>query len=421
MFALGVSEVMTDFNTSNNYLSALVVSIYVLGFAFGPLFWAPLSEIYGRWICYSVSNILYIIFTIACAVSTNMSMLIVFRFLAGCFGSSALAIGGGTVTDMFPVQHRGVALSLYTLGPICGPAIGPVIGGFVSAAKGWRWIFWVLSILGGAVTFLQVFYMRETSATIILRRKAKRLRKTSGNSAIISKIDADKRASGSQILLQGLVRPLKLMLLSPISFLLSIATAFIYGLLYLLLTTLPMVFEEGYGFGVGITGVTYVGLGIGNLIGLFVFSLTSDRYIRARIAEGKMTPEDRLPYILVSCPLMAAGLFLYGWTAEARTLWIGPVIGLTLFGVGNTLFMNAVIGYLIDSFTQYAASALAANTVLRSVGGALLPLAGDSMYQSLRFGWGNSVLGFLALGFTPALIALYKYGESIRLKYPLKL
>lgn len=147
MFAPGVSQVTADFGTTNELLQSLVVSIYVLGLALGPLLLAPLSEVYGRWICYAGSNVLYTVFTVACAVSTNMSMLIVFRFLAGCAGSAPLAVGGGSIADLFPVSQRGKALSMYTLGPVCGPAIGPIAGGFLSEAKGWRWIFWVLAIV----------------------------------------------------------------------------------------------------------------------------------------------------------------------------------------------------------------------------------------------------------------------------------
>jgi multidrug resistance protein len=147
MFAPGVSQVATEFGTTNEMLQSLVVSIYVLGLALGPLVLAPLSEVYGRWICYAICNVLYTVFTVACAVSTNMPMLIVFRFLAGCMGSAPLAVGGGSIADMFPVSQRGKALSMYTLGPVSGAAIWPFAGGFLSEAKGWRWIFWVLAIV----------------------------------------------------------------------------------------------------------------------------------------------------------------------------------------------------------------------------------------------------------------------------------
>ena len=147
MFAPGVGQVMNEFDNSNELLAALVVSIYVLGLGAGPLVIAPLSEVYGRLICYTICSILFVVFTIACAVSTNLSMLIAFRLLAGCAGSSPLAIGGGTIADLFKAEERGVAIALYSLGPVLGPAIGPVAGGFLSQAKGWRWIFWLLAIV----------------------------------------------------------------------------------------------------------------------------------------------------------------------------------------------------------------------------------------------------------------------------------
>jgi MFS family permease len=125
--------------------------------------------------------------------------------------------------------------------------------------------------------------------------------------------------------------------------------------------------------------------------------------------------------LILSGPLIAAGLFWYGWSYQARTHWIVPIIGSALVGFGNMCFFMPVMGYLVDAFTIYAASALAANTVLRSIGGALLPLAGRSMYHSLGFGWGNSLLGFVTIGFCPLLIMLYKFGETIRLKYPIEL
>jgi multidrug resistance protein len=102
---------------------------------------------YGRLPLYHTTNVLYIIFTIACAVSTNLGMLIAFRFLAGMMGSTPLTIGGGTMADMFPVEQRGAAMAIWSLGPLLGPVIGPVAGGYLSAAKGWRWVFWVITIV----------------------------------------------------------------------------------------------------------------------------------------------------------------------------------------------------------------------------------------------------------------------------------
>jgi multidrug resistance protein len=124
--------------------------VYILGYAAGPLVIAPSSEMYGRLPVYHVSNILFIIFTIACAVSSSLNVLIGFRLLAGIAGSSVITIGGGTFGDMFSAQERGPAMAIWSMGPLMGPVIGPVAGGFLAEAEGWRWVFWVIAI---AVSF----------------------------------------------------------------------------------------------------------------------------------------------------------------------------------------------------------------------------------------------------------------------------
>ena len=147
MFAPGVPQVLVDFHGSEqSVLSTFVVSVYVLGYAIGPMVIAPLSELYGRYPLYQTTNILFVIFTIACAVASNLNMLIAFRFFEGCAGSAVLALGGGTIADLFVQSERGAAMAIWAMGPLMGPVIGPVAGGFLSQAKGWRWVFWVIAM-----------------------------------------------------------------------------------------------------------------------------------------------------------------------------------------------------------------------------------------------------------------------------------
>jgi multidrug resistance protein len=146
MVAPGIAPLMKEFNTSNDQIGTLAVTIYLLGFACGPLVIAPISELYGRLPAYHVCNLLWIVFTVACAVATNMPSFIIFRFLAGCAGSCPLTIGGGTVVDVIPQQSRGAAMSIFAIGPLLGPVLGPIAGSFLAQAEGWRWVFWVLTI-----------------------------------------------------------------------------------------------------------------------------------------------------------------------------------------------------------------------------------------------------------------------------------
>lgn len=150
MLAPAVPQVLKEFKSTNMELASFVVSVYVLGYAFGPILLAPLSELYGRVPVYHVCNVMFIVFTIACAVSSNLNMLIGWRFLQGTFGSCALTIGGGTISDMIIQEKRGGVMAIWALGPLMGPVIGPVAGGYLAQAKGWRWVFWVIAM---AVSF----------------------------------------------------------------------------------------------------------------------------------------------------------------------------------------------------------------------------------------------------------------------------
>ena len=125
MFAPGIPELLRDFQSTSMTLGAFVISVYVLGYAAGPMIIAPLSELYGRQPIYHVCNVCFVILTVACALATNINMLIGFRLLAGLAGSATLTLGGGTIADLFVTEERGKAMALWSMGPLLGPVIGP--------------------------------------------------------------------------------------------------------------------------------------------------------------------------------------------------------------------------------------------------------------------------------------------------------
>jgi multidrug resistance protein len=147
MFAPGIPLVMSEFHSSNDDLASFVVSVYLLGYAFGPLVIAPLSELYGRLPVYHVNTVLFILWNVGCAQSTNISMLIAFRFLTGLAGACPLTIGAGSIADCFRQEERGRVMAMYTLPVLLGPSIGPVVGGYLSDYLGWRWNFYFIIIV----------------------------------------------------------------------------------------------------------------------------------------------------------------------------------------------------------------------------------------------------------------------------------
>lgn len=258
-------------------------------------------------------------------------------------------------------------------------------------------------------------FARETYAPILLERKAAKLRKETGNTALRSKLDLG--ITTSEMWKRSLMRPTKLMFLSLICALMSLYLAIVYGIMYLLFTTFTFVFEENYGFSQSIVGLVYIGLGIGMLLGLAVLGSTSDpimKKLAKKHSNGKLKPEYRLPLLMYAGPFIPAGLFIYGWSAQYHVQWAVPLFGTLLVGVGLLAAFMCLNTYLVDAFERYAASAMAANTILRSILGAVFPLFGLQMYGALGLGWGNSLLAFIALALCPIPFAFYWYGERIR-------
>lgn len=338
MFAPGVGQVMADFHSNNDVLASLVVTIFVLGLAAGPLIFAPLSELYGRLILTHVGNVGFLIFSIACAVASDLNMLIVFRFFLGTFGSISLTNGGGIIADTVKQEERGFALSMFTFGILLGPVVGPVCGGFLAAALGWRWVFWLVTICSGVLTVICIPIWRESYPPILLARKAARLRKETRNQELRSKYDNGLAASAH--FKRSIGRAIKMLVYSPIILALSFWMGLMYSYFYLLLTTMTSIFEQTYGWTPQIAGLSYLGLGVGFTLGQVLFGFVGDKILlrmTARNPDGGMKPEYRLPLGLIGACANPLGLFLYGWTAQYAVHWIVPIIGTAFVSFGNCL------------------------------------------------------------------------------------
>ncbi|KAH8651410.1 multidrug resistance protein [Xylariales sp. PMI_506] len=420
MTSSSADVILADFGSSSEELEAFVTSAFILGYAVGPLAIAPLSELYGRVPLYLSCGLLFFAFNIACAVANSLGSLVVYRLLAGAAASCPLTIAAGSIADLISKERRGTAMAMWMLGPIFGPTLGPLICAFLTEAKGWRWNFWLMTILSGA-SLVAGLGLNETNPTVLLQRKTKRLEKETGNTHLRSALDQNK--TPRSLFLSAIVRPLKMLFLSPIVFLLSLYMAIVYGYFYLCFTTFSLVFEGDYGFSLGISGLVYIGMGLGCAIGTIWYGLFSDWLVQ-RLAKrngGVTKPEHRLPSLVIASLLVPTGLFWYGWSAQAKTHWIVPIIGTGVLGAGIQIMMTSISTYLVDAFTVYAASAMAASALLRSLFGSLLPLAGNALFGTLGVGWGSSLLAFITVVMIPVPVVFLRYGELIRLKYAVKL
>jgi len=186
-------------------------------------------------------------------------------------------------------------------------------------------------------------------------------------------------------------------------------------------TTITEVFEQKYGFRADLSGLAFIGIGVGQFGGQFVYSHLASRSYKKFEAMNAVKPEQRLHTMNIGAVLIPVSLFWYGWSIQAGVQWMCPIIATAFFSMGLLFIWMPANVYLIDVYTVYAASAMAANTVLRSVVAAVLPVAGPKMYAALGYGWGNSLLGFVALALSPIPFIFIKYGERLRTSSTLKL
>lgn len=419
MVAPALATIAKDFTITNEVESQLVLSVFVLAYAIGPLFLGPLSEMYGRIPVLQLSNLFYLAFNLACGFAQTKGQMIAFRFLSGLGGSAPLAIGGGILSDCWRADQRGRALSIYSLAPLLGPAIGPIAGGFITQNTTWRWAFYATSIADGVIQLSGLVFLQETYPPKLLHVKANKLRKETGNKALHTEFEHPERSLAAT-LKRSLTRPFKLLFTQPIIIALAIYMAYIYGVMYLVLSTFPVLWSEKYHQSLGIGGLNYVALGLGFFLGTQICAPLNDRiyrYLRDTRGNGKGRPEFRVPLMLPASLLVPVGLFLYGWSAEYKTHWIVPDIGAAFLALGVIVCFQSTQVYIVDAYTQFAASAIGAATVLRSLAGFGFPLFAPTMYASLGYGWGNSVLGFAAVALgIPAPIALWFLGEKLRKK-----
>ncbi|KAI8987432.1 major facilitator superfamily domain-containing protein [Mycotypha africana] len=408
-----INGVVESFGCSEE-VAILQVSLMVFGFMFGPLLWSPLSELFGRKPIYVIALGIYVIFNIPCAVAKNIETVLVCRFFAGFFASCSLTLAGGSISDLFPTETRGSAIAYFAAAPYAGPVLGPIVGGWISVGThGWRWIYWVNMIFAG-VMWIVVCFLPETYHPTLLAKRAKRMRKETGDPTYIT-VEEEFPVPLSELVQTNLIRPLYMIVTEPILSAMSLYVAVIYALLYAFFFAYPIIFAGVYGFNDGEVGLAFLGV----IVGTFFALLTTPKFEKLfkKVCDeknGKPDPEDRLPGMMFAAPWVPVSLFIFAWTPYPWCHWIGPCISGIPFGFGMVILYYAANNYIIDCFPRYVTSALAAKTLIRSGSGAAFPLFINQMYHNLGNQWASTLLAFIAIAIMPIPFAFYKWGASIR-------
>jgi MFS family permease len=315
-------------------LSLLPFTLYIYGLAFGPAISAPLSETFGRKFVYVLVTPAALLFILGAGFSKNIATLAICRLLAGISISAPLAVGAGTIMDMWTgfSANRGVVL-LMTIA-FLGPAVGSLVGGWIAQYKDWQWSQWTTLFLGaGAWTFSMG--AQETYAGPIMRRMAKKRGLSVPPSPIPSGLPGLRFLIGVT-----LARPLYMLIREPIVLLCSLYSALNFSVLFCFLASIPLIFSTTYGFTPGQSGLVLIGIAVGCVFGGFALILIDSYTMKRHYVKNKAepSPPERLLWgAMIGGPLMAVSLFWFAWTGRPEIHWISSIVATGLFGFSNIL------------------------------------------------------------------------------------
>lgn len=417
MMAPAIDTIAQELSMSKTE-STMALSVYLLATAFGPLIIGPLSEIYGRSKIFHVTNVWFLIWNLVCGFANSKGLLIAARLLAGFGASAVYSLAYGVLGDVWSAEQRGRSLSLYLLIPLTGSAVGPIVGGFIVQYSTWRWMFWATTILQVTVEVASLFLFFESFAPVLLRRRAEKRRNETGDARYHTEMDIrESGRSAAWKLGRSLSRPLRLLAFHPIIQIQAILEGINYGLLYFALASFSSLYVSAYGESISTSGLHYIAICTGTISGSQLCGPLMDYFYKRLAARNGNThiPELRIPLLLPGVFITPIGLVLYGWAAQYHLFWLVVDIGAALLSLGMQVFDTTLHAYVMDAYPEHVSSASAATQVLRSLLAFAFPLFSNKMYETLNYGWGNTLLAFLSVGVAlPVTGILYRFGAKLR-------
>lgn len=427
-WALASEDIQKHFGVGE-VTCTLGILVYIWGLGTGGIFLSPISEYHGRKVVYTLGLTLVVVFEFLTAFCNNYGGVLFGRFMLGFFGLAFLSVAGGTYSDLFrqkefnadgkrpPDKQLGYALIMYSVSPFIGPGIGPLVTGFVCMHLNFRWVFYIMLMWLAAICVLVILVVPETYEPVLLKRKAERIRKETGDNRYYTATEHKPLTLWESIIVAS-KRPVLLLCCDYMTFVLCFYTGFTLGIVYLFFVAFPYIFQTVYEFDLGLTGLSFLGLVVGMLLMLLATPKGTSMVYQRLLARnnGVHKTEFRLIPLFAGVFVVPMGLFILAWTSRKDVHWMGPIVGSAVFGCGTTLVFSGIFQYTVEAYRLFTASAMAANTFVRCVMAGVFPLFGLKMYRAMGIDWATTLLALFLIVLIPVPFLFYRYGEYLRSK-----
>ncbi|KAB8606209.1 hypothetical protein FH972_025840 [Carpinus fangiana] len=380
----GIANIKRDLDAQDWQIS-LSLSIYILLSGIFPMAWSLVSEIYGRKAVYVVSLALATVGCIVAALAQTTSVLIGMRCLQSIGTCSVMAVGQGTLADIFDPHERGQKMGIFYAGPLLGPAVGPIIGGILTQYLSWRATFWCLVVWTGitAVGFIYPFretFRKERSITYqtaLLKRQDKQPNVSSSDpKQDLNRIKSKAESTAEELKEMKLsftdlnpIPPIKAILSRWNNFLIILTSGLIYGFSYSIQYSATLVLEDQYGYSALYVGLVLLSFGIGALLGSVLGGRYSDYRLRKEksLHTGNVPAEVRLRSTLPALPLIPLAAIAFGWLAQYRCHIATLCVALFFCGFLHVWIYTSVMAYNADANNGRVVMAAACNSLSRGL------------------------------------------------------
>lgn len=412
-YSSGIGKMTTEFGVSEE-LGQLGLFTFNFCCALAPLFLAPFCEMVGRKIVYVGGYLCFSLLFIGLSLGNSIGTIVGLRLLLGLFGCIGTILVGGTFDDLYEPAHRGQPMAAFSWIAILGTVGAPIYAGFIDMTIGWRWIEGVQGIANVPLLICIVFLFTETRGGVALHKRAKAVRKATGDERYVASDDITT-PSVKILLKNSSVKAIQMLFTEPVVFAFGLWIGFTWFVTFMFLSVIPITFQEKRGWNEGVAGLPYISLSLGCTFAWIANQWQMKKYNRIVADENRnVTPEDRLYGAMYGAIFLPIGLFIYSFTQYGYIHWIAPTIALAPISFGIYFVFESTYSYTADCYGTSSSSAIAGQGFLRNTLGAVSPLFASQFFHNVGSQYAGLILSIAGTVLSLIPFVAYKYGPALR-------